>query len=106
MNKSMNHEPALFTHPYREIPEASAGAAIVGFLPAFMDLHTQETHLSIHENGALASVHLLDALPDHWVIERDDRGRITALKEGIVAGFVRMGRFYSRSDLARLPWDD
>lgn len=106
MNKSISHETAPLNTFYREVPTVGTRAAMIGFLPAFMDLQTQETHLSVHENGALAKVHLLDALPDHWVVERDSRGRITALKEGVVAGFVRLGRFYSRSDLARLPWDD
>ncbi|SEQ24535.1 hypothetical protein SAMN05421693_12154 [Ectothiorhodospira magna] len=92
-------------NPYREMPEMTAGAAVLGFLPAFMDVHTHETHLSINEDGSLAVIHLLDGLPDHWVIERDMQGRITALKEGIVAGFMRQDRFFTRSELAQLRWD-
>ncbi|WP_200172842.1 hypothetical protein [Ectothiorhodospira shaposhnikovii] len=91
--------------PYREMPEMTAGAAVLGFLPAFMDIQTHETHLSINQDGSLAVIHLLDGLPDHWVIERDEQGRITALKDGIVAGFMRQGRFFTRSELAQLRWD-
>jgi len=90
---------------YREIPEMTAGAAILGFLPAFRDVSTHETHLSINVDGSLAAVHLLDNLPDHWVVERDEEGRICALKEGIIAGFMRHGHFFTRAQLARLPWD-
>jgi hypothetical protein len=90
---------------YHELPEMTVGAALLGFLPAFRDLETDEVHLSVNENGKLATVHLLDNLPDHWVIERDEVGRITALKEGIIAGFMRHERFFTRSDLAQLRWD-
>lgn len=90
---------------YREIPEMTGGAAVLGFLPAFRDLHTEEVHLSVDETGALAAIHLLEHLPDYWVVERDAAGRITALRDGIVAGFMRQGRFFTRSELARLPCD-
>lgn len=90
---------------YHEIPEMAAGAALLGFLPAFRDLETDEVHLSVTEDGKPAAVHLLESLPDHWVIERDSAGRITALKEGIIAGFMRHERFFTRAELARLPWD-
>lgn len=93
------------TQTYREIPEMTAGAAVLGFLPAFQDLDTEEVHLSVNEDGSLAAVHLLDNLPDHWVVDRDDEGRITALKDGIIAGFMRQGRFFTRAQLSRLPWD-
>lgn len=90
---------------YHELPNAGLSAATIGFLPAFQDLNTQETHLSVHADGSIATVHLIDNLPDHWVVERDESGRISALKDGIVAGFMRHERFYSRGDLARLAWD-
>ncbi|MFP4243892.1 MAG: hypothetical protein ACLFMW_01925 [Ectothiorhodospira sp.] len=106
MNRNQLEQPsgAQWT-PYREFPEMKNAGAVLGFLPAFMDTQTHETHLSIHEDGTLALMHLLDGLPDHWVVERDERGRITALKEGIVAGFMRQGHFYTRSQLAQLRWD-
>lgn len=106
MNRSHleQHAGAQYA-PYREIPEMKAGGAVLGFLPAFKDLHTHETHLSVNEDGSLALIHLLDGLPNHWVVERDEQGRITALKDGIVAGFMRQGRFFTRSQLAQLRWD-
>jgi hypothetical protein len=105
MQSSQAIRPWISTQAYREIPEMTAGAAVLGFLPAFQDLDTEEVHLSVNEDGSLAAVHLLDNLPDHWVVERDDQGRITALKEGIIAGFMRQGRFFTRAELSRLPWD-
>jgi hypothetical protein len=105
MHISQSTRSWITSPAYREIPEMTAGAAVLGFLPAFQDLTTEETHLSVNEDGSLAAVHLLDNLPDHWVVERDDQGRITALKEGIIAGFMRQGQFYTRVQLSRLPWD-
>jgi len=96
-------EPTL--PAYHELPNGGLSAAVLGFLPAFQDLDTQETHLSVHDDGTLAAVHLLDNLPDHWVVERDESGRISALKDGVVAGFMRHERFYTRADLTRLAWD-
>lgn len=81
------------------------GDPTLGFLPAFQDIYTQEVHLSVNANGSPAHVHVLDHLPEHWVLERDEFGQIAALKEGIIAGFMRQERFYSRADLANLPCD-
>ncbi|MCG5515891.1 MULTISPECIES: hypothetical protein [unclassified Ectothiorhodospira] len=106
MNRSQLERPAgMQWAAYREFPDMKAANAVLGFLPAFMDTHTHETHLSINDDGSLALIHLLDGLPDHWVLERDEYGRITALKDGIVAGFMRQGHFYTRSQLAQLRWD-
>lgn len=90
---------------YHELPDMAANPALTGFLPAFLDLDTHEVHLSVDEHGRLADRHLLDNLPSHWVSERDNIGRITALKDRIIAGFMRQERFYTRAQLARLPWD-
>lgn len=90
---------------YRDLPDLAPGAAVLGFMPAFRDVDTEEVHLSVNEDGSPAAVHVLDHLPDHWVTERDQAGRIMALKEGIIAGFMRHARFFTRAELARLPWD-
>lgn len=90
---------------YRELSHITASPALSGFLPAFLDLDTDEIHLSVDEHGNVADRHLLDNLPNHWVSERDKAGRITALKDQIIAGFMRQERFYTRAQLARLPWD-
>lgn len=97
--------PWIATKTYREIPEMAGGPAVLGFLPAFQHLDTGETHLSVEEDGRLAAIHLLDGLPHHWVEERDAQGRIIALKAGIIPGYMRQGRFYTRAQLSRLRWD-
>ncbi len=71
-----------------------------GFLPAFQDPLTGETHLSVYPDGQIAVVHLLDNIPAHWVEERDDRGRPISLKDGIIAGFIRNDQFFTHHELA------
>lgn len=90
---------------HRDVSVLTPNSALLGFFPAFQDVYSQEVHLSTNEQGAIAAIHLLDGLPDYWVGERDQAGRIIALKEGIIAGFVRAGRFYTRADIARMPCD-
>ena len=86
-------------------PEPGARNASCGFLPAFQDQETGETHLSLTSQGTIAPVHLLEGLPSKWIAERDLRGRVSALKSGIIAGFMRDGRFYTRQELAARPLD-
>ncbi|RMG56615.1 MAG: hypothetical protein D6717_06300 [Gammaproteobacteria bacterium] len=76
-----------------------------GFLPAFRDLQSGETHLCVDAHGRPARMHLLDGLPRHWAEEFDAEGRITALHEHIMAGFLRQGRFHTLDEL-RLMRDD
>jgi len=47
------------------------------------------------------TMHLLDGLPESWIVERDENSRATAVKHSITAGFVRGGRFYTRSQATR-----
>jgi hypothetical protein len=47
-------------------------------------------------------MHLLCCLPEEWVTGRDERGQIVALKDSVIAGFVRDGTFYTREEAARL----
>ncbi len=105
MYSSMIQSDELVYPAYRELAHITASPAFSGFLPAFLDLDTHEVHLSLDEHGCIADQHLLDHLPNHWVSERDPAGRITALKDRIIAGFMRQERFYTRAQLARLPWD-
>ena len=76
-----------------------------GFIPAFQDAETGETHLSLTAEGSPAPIHLLEGLPTRWILERDPRGRVSTVKAGIVAGFMRNGRFYTRQELAARPLD-
>ena len=91
----------------RPVSTSSAGGLIAsiafGFLPAFRDTETGETHLSVNEDGSISPRHLIDRVPEHWVSESDELGRTVALKEGIIAGFVRHGRFYGHAELLQYP---
>ena len=72
-----------------------------GFFPAFYDQETGEIELSRFANGTPAPVHLLEGLPDAWVVERDREGITRAIKQSVVAGFVRGGLFFTRQQAAQ-----
>jgi len=78
----------------------SENNACARFLPAFMDRSTGRVEPARKENGTPAPMHLLFGLPEEWVSARDVDGHITALKDTIVAGFVRDGVFYTREQAA------
>lgn len=93
----------------REENEAYAGTGGVSennrearFRPAFRDELSGRVELARTEDGGDAPMHLLCCLPEEWVSERDDAGRIVALKVTVIAGFVRDGAFYTREEAARL----
>jgi len=71
-----------------------------GFRPAFHDLASGRTALARFADGRPAPMHLLDGLPDEWVVERDATGRVSAIKEHVIAGFERNGLFYTREQAA------
>ena len=70
------------------------------FLPAFRDELTGRVELARTAEGAQAPMHLLCCLPDEWVTRRDAQGQILALKDSVIAGFVRDGEFYTREEAA------
>ncbi len=70
-----------------------------GFVPAFQDRLTGETHTSVWADGSPASIHLLDGLPEHWVISRDLSNHVTAVRDTIVSGFLRDGEFFTREEM-------
>ena len=45
-------------------------------------------------------MHLLDGLPEEWVAQRNAAGRVTAIKQTVIAGFVRGDFFYTREQAA------
>jgi hypothetical protein len=47
-------------------------------------------------------MHLLEGLPDTLLLARAPSGRVTAVKDSVVAGFVRDGRFYTRDEAAQI----
>ena len=87
---------------YKASMGVSERCANSGYTPAFQDTLTGETHLSLYANGHLAPVHILDGLPDQWVVKRDQSSRIVAVRATVVAGFVRNGIFYTRKEVATL----
>jgi hypothetical protein len=69
-----------------------------GFRPGYRDGASGETVLSRFANGTPAPVHLLDGLPESWILHRDHDGHVSAIRQGIVSGFIRDGRFYTRDE--------
>ncbi len=78
----------------------SAVATTQNFLPAFQNTTNGEVALSRLKTGNPAPMHLLSYLPIHWAASVDSNGLVTELQPGIVAGFVRDNRFYSRAEAA------
>ena len=71
-----------------------------GFRPAFHDLASGLTALARFADGRPAPMHLLDGLPEEWVVQRDATGRVCAIKDSVIAGFVRNGLFFTREQAA------
>lgn len=71
-----------------------------GFRPAFMDTQTRAVYASCFADGRPAPFHLLDGLPDEVVIDRHPCGRVVAVKESVVSGFLLDGRFLTRNEAA------
>ena len=74
----------------------------LGFSPAFMDECSGEVEISRFLNGLPAPFHLIDGLPETWVVARDAEGRVVEIKSSVISGFVRMGRFFTREEAAEM----
>ncbi|GGO83525.1 hypothetical protein GCM10011348_27510 [Marinobacterium nitratireducens] len=85
---------------YRGSGGVSEGNRALGFRPAFYDMDTGQVHPSRFANGLEAPMHMLDGLPDDLVVSRLESGRVTAVKPGVVAGFVREDQFFTREQAA------
>lgn len=72
------------------------------FVPAFREERSGRVELSRYANGKVAPLHVMDGLPEAWVEARTESGAPARLKAGVVAGFVRDGRFYTREQAAEL----
>ena len=68
-----------------------------GFRPAFQDTETGQVAISTFLNGQPAPMHMIEGLPESWIVERDAASKVAAVKHTIIAGFVRDGCFYTRS---------
>lgn len=103
MNRALTEERLRQeTLIHRGTGGTSAENRCLGFRPAFMDRETSAVYASCFADGRPAPFHLIDGLPDKLVVARDAVGRVAALKDSVIAGFVRSGRFYSREDAGRL----
>jgi hypothetical protein len=71
-----------------------------GFQAAFHDLASGRSALARFADGRPAPMHLLDGLPEEWVVQRDATGRVSAIKDTVIAGFLRNGRFFTREQAA------
>lgn len=78
----------------------SANNAGAEFIPAFKDSLTGRTERSRFRDGRPAPFHLIDGLPDDWLAVQEDSGSAFGVKETIVCGFLRLGRFYTRKEAA------
>lgn len=78
----------------------SQGNRSFGFRPAFCDGETAAVYLSRFADGQPAPFHLLDGLPDEVVLSRNPTGRVAAVKQTLVSGFVLDGCFYTREQAA------
>jgi hypothetical protein len=79
----------------------SAGSRSHGFLPAFRDTTNGAVKLSCFRDGSLAPMHLLEGLPETWVTRRHPSGRVSLVKDSVIAGFVHQGCFYTREQASR-----
>ena len=72
-----------------------------GFHPAFYDTLNRTADIARLRDGTPAPCHILDGVPDDWVMQRGPFGRVIAVKPSIVSGFIRNGRFYTREQAVR-----
>jgi hypothetical protein len=83
---------------YRGSGGVSAENRGAGFQPGFLDRRTGLVYLSQLPDGSPAPVHLLDGLPPELVVQRTASGRVAAVRDSVVAGFVTDGRFLTRDE--------
>lgn len=72
-----------------------------GFVPAFYDTATGRSEISRFASGMPAPLHLLEGLPEEWVITRSSSGSVQTIKSSVVAGFLQNGQFFTREEAAR-----
>lgn len=75
----------------------SQNNASMRFIPAFKNSLTGEVALSRYANGTTAPFHLMEGLPETWLIKK---AKCTDLKAYIISGFVRFGKFFDRQEAA------
>jgi len=80
--------------------EQVAQIRVSGFLPAFYDKATMTAEVSRFTSGGPAPIHLLDSVPADWVARRCTSGKILALKETVIAGYLYNGFFFTPEEVA------
>lgn len=73
----------------------------MGFVPAFLDTQSGVSVISRFADGSPAPVHMLDGLPERWITGFDENCHVIAVRDGIIAGFIHDGHFYTREEAAR-----
>ena len=84
---------------YKQLGSAVFSDAAFGFMPAFQDVLTEETHLATYEDGTPAVLHVLDGLPEGWIAEWGEDGRADSVRTGVIAGFMRGGCFFTIDEI-------
>jgi len=77
-----------------------------GFRPAFLDSTTHRIYLSRYADGRPAPLHLLGGLPEELIVSRGASGSGMRVKDSLIAGFVRAGKFYTREQAATYSHED
>ncbi len=72
----------------------------LGFVPAFQDSRTGAVYRSRFSDGRHAPVHVMGGLPSKLVQKISDSGRVVALIDSVIAGFLRDSHFYTRRKAA------
>lgn len=86
---------------FRATAATSENCQSSGFVPAFYDTLSGRSVISRYADGRPAPIHLLEGVPVEWVSEYDAEGHVAALRPGVISGFLRAGRFYTREQVAK-----
>lgn len=86
---------------YADTAGVSANNSHLNYQPAFRDTRSGRVEIARFQDGRPAPIHLLCALPERWVTQRDANGQVSAVHCRIEAGFVRNGVFFTREQLAQ-----
>jgi hypothetical protein len=78
----------------------SANNRSQGFRPAFYDFETERIYLSRFADGRPAPMHLIGGLPPEVVNPGRSSDIGTAIKQSLISGFERLGKFYTREEAA------
>lgn len=95
-NQTLRHENLAFAGTNG----ISQNSSRSGFKPAFLNCNSGRVEISRMESGMPAPFHLIDWLPEEWAASTRKDGTIKSLIPGIVSGFSRNGKFYTREQTA------